>query len=171
MMNKVCAWCEKDLGQTAIQQEGITHGICPECALSIFNQKETCYKLQEFLDSISVPVVAIDGLCRVTAVNAGLRQLVGKKDMNVVGSTPGEVIECSYAFLPEGCGQTVHCSGCVIRRAIVETFETGRLQTRIPALLHRDDKDIAMYITTELVSDVVLLRVDAVEPAAEVAAP
>ena len=167
MMKKVCAWCEKDLGQTIMPQDGITHGICPKCALSIFGQQETSRKLQSFLDSITAPVVAIDGLCRVTAVNKSLRQLVGKADMTVANCTPGEVVECSYAFLPEGCGQAIHCSGCVIRRAIVETLETGQLHARVPALLHRDDKDVGMHITTELVGDVVLLRIDTIDSVAE----
>jgi hypothetical protein len=161
MMRKICAWCEKEMEQTLVPQDGITHGICPECARSIFSQQGTSHTLQVFLDSITVPVVAIDGLCRVTAVNESLRQLVGKADMTVVNSTPGEVVECRYAFLPEGCGETIHCSGCVIRRAIVETFKTGQVQDRVPALLQRNDKDIGLYITTERVGDVVLLRIDA----------
>ena len=165
-MKKICAWCEKDLTQTVIQQDGITHGICPECALRVFGQQGTSHNLQGFLDSISVPVVAIDGLCRVTAANERLRDMVGNRTLNMIYSPPGEVFECSYAFLPEGCGETIHCSGCAIRRAIFETFETGQLLVRVPAVLHREDKEVGLHITTELVGDVVLLRVDSVDSCA-----
>lgn len=30
-MTRRCAWCKKITGQTEDDEEGITHGICPDC--------------------------------------------------------------------------------------------------------------------------------------------
>lgn len=28
----ICAWCKKDMGEREGTKEGVSHGICPECA-------------------------------------------------------------------------------------------------------------------------------------------
>ena len=40
-MTKICAWCKKDLGTVEGPEEGVTHGICPDCkeVLSATNQE------------------------------------------------------------------------------------------------------------------------------------
>jgi hypothetical protein len=38
----------------------------------------------------------------------------------------GVVIECYYAGLPEGCGKTPQCRGCVLRQNITDTYADGQ---------------------------------------------
>ena len=80
------------------------------------------------------------------------------------------MFECAYARLPEGCGGTVHCSGCAIRRSVYETYETGESRNNIPATLRCDlnnpSHDVIMHISTEKMGNVVLLRIDKVCPSA-----
>ena len=84
------------------------------------------------------------------------------------GLRAGDVFECANARLPGGCGRTIHCSGCTLRRTVTDTFTTGRSHVRVPAYLRRRrDEDagaVSLLITTEKVGGVVLLRVDHVGP-------
>ncbi len=83
------------------------------------------------------------------------------------GSRGGDVFGCIYAHLPEGCGQTMHCSACTVRRTVMETHRTGRSQTRVPAHMRQgkpeDVHDVELLISTELVGSRVLLRVDSLD--------
>ena len=84
------------------------------------------------------------------------------------GLRAGAVFECANARLPGGCGRTVHCSGCALRRTVTDTFTTGRSHLRVPAYLRRRRNEgavtVSLLITTEKVGGVVLLRIDHVGP-------
>ena len=75
-------------------------------------------------------------------------------------------MECAYAKLPEGCGNTKHCVACTIRNNVMATFETGRSLRQVPAFLNRIERygvhQIRFLISTERVEEVVLLRIDEV---------
>jgi hypothetical protein len=93
--------------------------------------------------------------------------MLGKGSPEIEGHKGGDVFECAYARLPEGCGNTIHCSGCTIRRTVMETHKTGKSSLRVPATLNRNDPEdpdkITLLISTEKIADVVLLRIDAVD--------
>jgi len=76
------------------------------------------------------------------------------------------VFECANAKLPEGCGNTIHCSGCTIRRNVMDTQETGRRHFRVPAYLNQGNPEsyqqIRFLISTEKVEGIVLLRIEEV---------
>jgi len=36
----VCAWCNKKLGEK--EGEGVSHGICPECASALKDERYDC---------------------------------------------------------------------------------------------------------------------------------
>jgi hypothetical protein len=71
-----------------------------------------------------------------------------------------------YSALPEGCGKTVHCSGCAIRNTVMDTFQSGKSHLAVEAPLVYGTPDnrheISFLISTEKVKDVVLLRIDTV---------
>ena len=83
------------------------------------------------------------------------------------GRLCGQVFECDHSYLPEGCGQTVHCSGCTIRRAITETYATGRSRYRLAVtLLQRTPTglhDLRLLISTQRIGKVVFMRMDATD--------
>jgi hypothetical protein len=150
-----------ELGQE--EQGIITHGICRDCAYHLFAQ--IGMPLLEYLDGLNVPVVIVDGDGTVTTANEQARTVLQKDLSEIEGYKGGDVFECSHAKLPEGCGQTIHCSGCTIRKAVTYTSQTGQSCQSVPAVLNRDTVDgvteARFLISTQKVRDVVLLRIDA----------
>jgi hypothetical protein len=120
--------------------------------------------IMEFLDGLGAPVAVVDGDTVLKAANRKLCELV-KQDLSWLrGKKGGDVFECAYARLPEGCGQTIHCSACAIRRAITETLNTGIGLDRVPASLQQGapgrERPVELLVSTERVGSYVLLRVD-----------
>lgn len=65
-MIQVCAWCRKEIGRVASSRFGDdepSHGICPECVSNLTFQ--TGVGLQEYIESISLPVIVVDDDVRV----------------------------------------------------------------------------------------------------------
>ena len=166
-MKKVCAWCGKDLGVVETNfdsQHDVSHGICEQCAFHLFAQLGM--PLQEYLDGLGDPILVVNGDVNVKTANRRARELLQKELPAIEGYKGGDVFECEYARLPEGCGKTAHCSACAIRRTVTDTFKTGITHVKVPACLHRmegaGNREIHLLISTELVNGVVLLRVDRV---------
>jgi len=166
-VRRVCAWCEKELGWSESPpgfQNAVTHGMCEECAYHLFAQ--IGMPLRKYLDGLGAPVLVMNPDGSVKTVNSQATELVQKELSEIEGNLGGDVFECAYASLPGGCGQTVHCSGCTIRKTVMETFETGQSRLRVPAYLNRESsgeaEQIRFLISTEKVADIVLLRVDEV---------
>jgi PAS domain-containing protein len=164
-MKVICAWCRKDIrssGEAAGPDAPVSHGICRECSDNLFFQVGV--DLRRYLDSLPAPVVAVDPNGVVTTANAKARQMLGKDSPEIDGRRGGQVFECAYARLPEGCGNTVHCSGCTIRRAVMQTWETGGSMLRAPASLIQDgpegEQRVRLLISTQKFGSVVLLRID-----------
>jgi PAS domain-containing protein len=167
-MKRVCAWCTKEMGTVEGSSHPDTetsHGICESCVDNFTFQQGVPF--QRYLDSIPVPVLAVDRNVVVKAVNRKACDVFGKDRREMVQHLGGNVFECAYARLPEGCGRTIHCSGCVIRKSIIRTFETGEPHVGVPATLRRGDADhpsaVVLFITTVKSGDVVMLRVDRIE--------
>ena len=126
-----------------------------------------CMSLQEFIDKLIVAVIVLDKNGAIETVNEKARLLFNKELFFFRGKSVGQVFECEYAQLPEGCGETVHCSGCTIRMAITETFTTGRPIFRKGATL-KDLKPgepikIHYYVSTRKRGDAILLHVEEAE--------
>jgi hypothetical protein len=78
------------------------------------------------------------------------------------------VLECAYARLPGGCGNTEHCKACTIRRTITTTHATGDGKVNVPAyqdiVTPGGIREVRFLISTEKVGNFVLLRIDEVQP-------
>lgn len=166
-MKRICAWCKTELevsrasafDEAPIENAPISHGLCPECAFHV--RSSMGMQVQEFLDGLGAPVVLVDEDAKVVCANAQARDMLGKDASRIDGFKGGEVFECEYAYLPEGCGNTVHCSGCTVRLTVMDTLNTGRSHDRVPAFLNqRNVGKISLLISTEKVEDAVLLRID-----------
>jgi hypothetical protein len=170
-MKRICAWCRQGMGSvegTMLPDTEISHGICSSCRDNFEFQMGV--PLQKYLDSLPLPVLAVDRSVVVKASNARACHALGKDPREVIQHRGGNVFECSHARLPEGCGGTVHCSGCAIRRSVERTYETGEPQIRVPAVLKREGpgsvSDVALIITTVKSGEVVLLQVEDLEASA-----
>ena len=163
-MKWVCAWCESELKPPGCEVPGegpTSHGICEACA-KILLQCDGI-PLQSFIEEIAVPILLVDGDVRVKALNQAARDILGKPADHAVGKVGGSVFNCGFSRLPGGCGQTIHCSGCAIRNAVIRTYETGEPQIDVPATLTRPADsavEAPLHITTFKAGDVVALRIE-----------
>jgi PAS domain-containing protein len=167
-MKVICAWCHKELEADPRRASGpgqkISHGICPSCEAYFLSGKRPT--LDEFLDRLAVPVLVVNAEGEILFANRLALGTLGKDLDRVQGYRGGDAMECAYARLPGGCGQTEHCKACTIRNNVMETFNTGRSLHRVPAYLNRwignDKIRIELLISTEKVDDTVLLSIDQV---------
>jgi hypothetical protein len=166
-VQRICGWCGKDLGELKTEPDIeylISHGICDDCAFHLL--AEMGMPLREYLDHLEGPVLVVDGNGAIKTANKVAQDLLQKDLRGIEGYLGGLVFECVHATEPEGCGQTIHCSGCTIRRTVMETLRTGRNYFRVPAYadcnIKGDVSRIHYLISTEKLGDVVLLRVDEV---------
>lgn len=166
-MKKVCAWCKKLIGEVGSETDSeqlISHGMCPDCAFHLTAQQGM--PLREFLEGLGAPILAVDADGRVLAANTQVQALVGT-DLSVIeGRLCGDVFECENSLLPEGCGRTIHCLGCAIRKAVTETYTTGRSARKVPAHISRTSSgapvEVHYLVSTEKMGQIVLLRIDPV---------
>ena len=165
-MKIICAWCHQELKATPEYQKsaskGTSHGICPSCQDYFFSGETQ--SLSDFLNNLTIPVFAVDNDGVILLANLPALQILGKDLSQVQNQRGGDAMECAYARLPGGCGFTVHCKACTIRRAVMRTFESGESLERVTTHLNRrvDDEiiQIRFLIATQKMNDVVLLRID-----------
>ena len=164
-MKSVCAWCNTELDNGSANDADdavVSHGICVSCREYFFSTPSRT--LDNFLNKMDKPVMVINNEGQVALANDKAQTMLGKDLGEISGYKGGDVMECAYARLPEGCGNTTHCLGCTIRNNIMLTFETGKSLKRVPALLNRAKADsiekIHFHVSTEKINDVVLLRID-----------
>jgi transcriptional regulator with PAS, ATPase and Fis domain len=157
----ICAWCNKTLsaGQPG---DAVSHGICPECADLLLRQRR--FTLEQLLEQFDMPVIALDANATVLCANqAAARTLANKADL-IKGKLVGDVIECIHARTPGGCGRTIHCSGCTIRRMVTATHQDGRPRRSIKAdqSVRRAGEvtSVRYRISTRKIDDVVLLTIE-----------
>lgn len=143
-------------------ERAVSHGICRECAVKLVS--ESGLSLQEFLDDLGVPVLVTEPDMNVIMASKQVREVLNKDLLRDHGFRCGNVLNCYWAQLPEGCGNTVCCPDCAIRQTVAETFETGQtIVSRHVELNHQPSgQKILLLISTELVGEVVLLRIDEV---------
>lgn len=162
-MSRQCIWCNGSMSPNlSPDRRRITDSVCGDCSENFVFQMGV--PLQAFIDSLEAPIFVIDGDSMVQAANKWGYAMLKKESSQVRNQLTGVVFECAFARLTEGCGRTVHCSGCAIRRSVYHTMETGKSLTRVPAVLNCGEpsgpEKIGMHISTEKMGNVVLLRID-----------
>jgi PAS domain-containing protein len=148
-MKVVCSYCKADMREVEpYDDQGLSHGMCDDCFNHFMRQWEGL-RLGEYLDDFDFPVIVVTGdEKRVAAVNQRMAEMLGKSQREVTGLLGGEAMECVYSRMEGGCGKTIHCQTCTIRRAVTETWDTGRSLERVPAHLELDDGRIHFLIST-----------------------
>lgn len=165
-MKRLCAWCGETLGvkdpDHNTREGPVTHGICPDCVREALSFEAT--SLRDYLDRFSGPVFLVDASCRIVTANRAALLALGKGSKEVEGRLGGDAFDCQYADLPEGCGNTMHCKTCTIRRTVSDTLRSGRSHedaAAYPDLHHlTGEKGVHFLISTEKVGDAVLLSID-----------
>lgn len=133
-MREACVWCGEELpDDDAVKRNRVAYGICPACSLE--QAREAGLPLESLLSELPVPILLVDRHARVVRANVELLCDVEKSWSEVEDVVVGEVFECTRARSRPGCGQSSHCSGCVLRRTIARTWRTGEAQSDVPGLL------------------------------------
>jgi len=157
-----CSMCHGELLESPVAMRAITGDICGECLERI--GKQGGMGLVDLLDRLDAPVLLVGEDGKARQANKHMRAMLGKEPSEIDGRLGGEVFECVHAREPGGCGRAIHCSGCAIRRSVMDTFTTGRSLHKVPAYLHRDMIteyiEIDLLISTEKAFNAVLLRID-----------
>lgn len=167
-MKLVCAWCGARIERSGDNQPldpETSHGICPSCAEAFASQDGV--SLQRFIDNIPIPILLVDNNTGIVATNAKACEMLGRQSETIIDQLFGPVFDCAYAGLSEGCGRTIHCSGCAIRNSVLTTFNTGEPQIAVPATLTLESPDrlseVVLTITTVRSNGVVVMRLEQVK--------
>jgi PAS domain-containing protein len=156
----ICSYCRKIIDEKEpINDDSVTHGICREC-YDYYEEQINGLLLDKFLDRFEVPLFVVDKNVRIVAANKMFEKMTGRSHRDVFGLLGGEVMECAYARLPEGCGQTVHCLACSIRNMVMAEMESGEPQMKVPVKLRRESKEIGMVISTEKIGSFVRIIIE-----------
>jgi hypothetical protein len=137
-----CTRCRAPL-RPEIAANPARRGVCDACA-AYFDRMHRGVSLGEYLDMFEVPVVVSDRNGKVVAANAAMAARSGK---DIVGTMFGTAFACERSRLPGGCGKTVHCRDCTIRRMVNEVSRTRLTRTRVPAYLQTEDGRSELCIT------------------------
>ncbi len=145
-----------------------SHGICEACiprAMAGAGER-----LDDFLDALPGAVLMLDAGHTIVGVNTrGQSLLAAETGHQLVGKLRGEVFQCVNASKPGGCGRTVHCKTCTMRRVVTETFRTGKPRDKVPAYMDLSDitgnRRVRYLISTRKRGDVILLKIDEQRPA------
>lgn len=164
-MRLVCSYCRKvirhDAGSRVMD---VSHGMCPSCA-EHFGKLWQGMTLSDYLDTFAEPVLVVDGNARVIGVNQAVAKLLARDRASFPGLLGGEAFACVHSRLPEGCGRTVHCRECAIRRGITRVHETGKPLRGVPAYLEGEGGRVALSLSITPEQGLVRVVVEAMQPA------
>lgn len=147
-MKVICSYCHKRLDdKESLDNDLVSHGMCEEC-VEYFKQQWDGQSLGEYLDRFEFPVLVVDEGCRLLAANKEMADMLGKGERELYGLLGGEALECVYARLEEGCGETVHCRICTVRNAINYTIQTGESLHRVECYVELDTRREPYLVST-----------------------
>ncbi len=160
-----CSYCQEEIAppeETHDNSEQVSHGVCRSCLEKIMAGSGQPFA--EFLDSLQQPVFVVDQNVRIKSANVAGQKIVKKNLEEIQDRLGGEVFECAEALLPGGCGNRQLCRCCVIRNAVMETYQDGQPRIKIPAYHELDlitgHQKVKFLISTEKVEDMIFLQIE-----------
>ncbi len=157
-MKTVCAWCGANIRDGSLP---VSHGICVSCREHFF--RDAGISLQTFIDSFSFPVLVLGSSLQPVAVNRSGAVESPTAAQLTPTTTLGNVVECEHSHEQEGCGKTVHCSGCVLRKTVEQTNESGDPCFQVPATISTENNDIQLYVSTLKLDGRIFVKLDRVD--------
>jgi PAS domain S-box-containing protein len=87
-------------------------------------------------DSAPVAMILVDQERRVRKANRTAIEFGNRPAEEMIGLRGGEALRCLHSLDdPRGCGFGPSCADCVVRRAVLDTFETGKSHYQVEAAL------------------------------------
>lgn len=143
----VCCYCRSTIREDpAGPPGGVSHGICLPCS-EHFERLWDGMSLSEYLDTFPHPALVLGPDGRVLAANRALAARFGHARPELPGFSQGEAVACVRSRLPGGCGRTVHCRECTIRRSVETVAGTGAPLERVPAYLDTARGRVELRVT------------------------
>jgi PAS domain-containing protein len=159
----ICSYCRRTIVDDPAGGTQVSHGMCPACA-EHFEALWRGMSLSEYLDELPMAVLVVNGEGRVVAANARLATLFGRDRAGMSGLLEGEALACVHSRLPGGCGKTVHCRECTIRRSVERVTETGVPIEGAPAFLNTDAGRLELRISVQAQDGLVKVVVEELSP-------
>jgi signal transduction histidine kinase len=104
------------------------------CELASETLRDSQAEISAIFDSAPVMMILMDRERRVRRVNSAAIEFLGRPTEEMIGLRGGEALRCLNALDdPQGCGFGPACETCVVRRTVLDTFETGKSYRRIEA--------------------------------------
>ena len=100
-------------------------------------------ELQTIFTHAPICLLLTDGDARLHKANPAVAELFGSDTDTVLGHPCGIAFGCVHATdHPAGCGFGPHCAGCGVRRAITDTFTSGRTHLQKETIISSRQEDI-----------------------------
>jgi len=162
-VKRSCSLCGNDFEEAeAPSPDSMAGAVCDECARRLL--AECGVELGRYLEGLASPVMLADADGVIVAASPQALETLGMEAAEVEGRLCGDVFRCVNASLPGGCGKTVHCRKCGLRRCIVATIGSKEAIDGAPVQLKTGDPDdptwLGVVVTAEYFSGVVMLRID-----------
>ncbi|MDR3671844.1 MAG: hypothetical protein P4L36_13435 [Holophaga sp.] len=158
-MQCLCLWCGEAIPEGS-DQDG--NGICPTCMANLVG--DVGMPIQTIVDRFPFPILVVDEDVTVTVLNKRGQEILGVPPSQVDRQSGGELFGCVHSHQPGGCGRTVHCSGCALRRAVAATYRSRESQAHVPATLKVGDPDspeaVSLTFSTSMRGNAVLVKID-----------
>lgn len=120
--------------------------MCDACS-AYFERVRRGLSMSEYLDMFEQPVIVSDGEGNVLAANSAMASRAGRAAGELGGESFGVTFACERSRLPGGCGKTIHCRDCTIRRMVTEVSRTRLTRWRVPAYLQTESGRSELCIT------------------------
>jgi len=159
----VCSYCRRTIVDDPAAGDQVSHGMCPGCA-EHFEALWRGMSLGEYLDQLADPVLVVNGDARVVAANARVARLLGRDRAELAGLLQGEAFACAHSRLPGGCGKTVHCRECTIRRGVERVATTGVPVEGQPAYLDTAEGRVELRVSVRPLDGLVKVVVEELTP-------
>jgi PAS domain S-box-containing protein len=98
--------------------------------------RESQRELAAIFDNAPVAMILVDRERRVRKANRTAIEFGGRSAEEMIGFRGGEALRCLHSLDdPQGCGFGPSCGSCVVRRVVLDTFETGESRYQVDATL------------------------------------
>ena len=166
-MRTLCSQCRR-----VVRDDGIGDGslaaleLCPDCD-AYARRLRARIPGRDRLEASARPLLVTTSDGRVVAANSAFAALTGRTPTELEGRLTGDATGCARACLPGGCGRTMHCRDCTIRRMVAEVGRTRLARWRVPAYVVSEHgrREICVTIRPEGDDLVVVVLEDAVHAA------
>ena len=159
-MKVVCSYCNANMpDKEPYNNDSVTHTICLEC-FGYFQKQLGGQPLEQYLDNFEAPIMIMDAEARIGAANEKVAELTGKPRREVPGLLGGEAFECCYSRLPGGCGKTIHCETCTVRKIVNDAITNKIPQLKISVKIQREKEVVSLKVSAEKIGQLVQLTIE-----------